>query len=68
MCFASSRLHDNRFQVRRNRDVPVAYGVITADTIAQAEVRAGVKTTGKGWEAAMAAIEMANLFAHASES
>jgi 6,7-dimethyl-8-ribityllumazine synthase len=41
--------------------VPVAYGVITADTLEQAQVRAGVKSAGKGWDAAMAAIEMAGL-------
>jgi 6,7-dimethyl-8-ribityllumazine synthase len=43
------------------RGVPVAFGVVTADTIEQAEVRCGVKTSGKGWEAAMAAIAMADV-------
>jgi len=42
--------------------LPVAYGVVTADTVDQAQIRAGVKQSGKGWDAAMAAIEMANLF------
>jgi 6,7-dimethyl-8-ribityllumazine synthase len=41
--------------------VPVAFGIITADTLDQAEVRSGVKTSGKGFEAAMAAMEMASL-------
>jgi 6,7-dimethyl-8-ribityllumazine synthase len=41
--------------------VPVAFGVITADTIDQAVERAGTKAGNKGWEAAEAAIEMANL-------
>ncbi len=41
--------------------VPVAYGVITADTVEQALDRAGVKAGNKGFEAAMSAIEMANL-------
>ena len=41
--------------------VPVAYGVITADTVEQAIDRAGVKAGNKGFEAAMTAIEMANL-------
>jgi 6,7-dimethyl-8-ribityllumazine synthase len=40
---------------------PVAYGVITADTIEQAVERAGTKAGNKGWEAAMSAVEMANL-------
>ncbi len=41
---------------------PVAYGVITTDTIEQAIERAGTKAGNKGWEAAMSAIEMVNLF------
>ena len=41
--------------------VPVAFGVITADTIEQAVERAGTKSGNKGWEAAMVAIEMAQL-------
>ena len=42
--------------------VPVMFGVITADTIEQAVERAGTKSGNKGWDAALAAIEMANLF------
>lgn len=41
--------------------VPVMFGVITADTIEQAVERAGTKAGNKGWEAAVGAIEMANL-------
>ena len=41
--------------------VPVAYGVITCNTIEQAEARSGSGSGNKGWEAALAAIEMANL-------
>ena len=41
---------------------PVAFGVITADTLEQAIDRAGAKSGNKGFEAAMAAIEMANLY------
>jgi 6,7-dimethyl-8-ribityllumazine synthase len=41
---------------------PVAYGVITTDTIEQAIERAGTKSGNKGAEAALSAIEMANLF------
>lgn len=41
--------------------IPVAYGIITADTVEQAINRAGVKAGNKGFEAAMSAIEMANL-------
>jgi len=42
-------------------EVPVAFGVLTTDTIEQAIERAGSKAGNKGWDAAMAAIEMANL-------
>lgn len=41
--------------------VPVIFGVLTTDSIEQAIERAGTKAGNKGWEAAMAAIEMANL-------
>jgi 6,7-dimethyl-8-ribityllumazine synthase len=43
--------------------LPVAYGVLTCDTTQQAEERAGGKAGNKGREAALAALEMANLFA-----
>jgi 6,7-dimethyl-8-ribityllumazine synthase len=42
--------------------VPLSFGVITTDTIEQAIERAGTKAGNKGWEAAVTAIEMANLF------
>jgi 6,7-dimethyl-8-ribityllumazine synthase len=44
-------------------EVPVIFGVITTDTIEQAIERAGTKSGNKGWSAAMAAVEMANLYA-----
>lgn len=40
---------------------PVIYGVVTADSTEQAVERAGVKQGNRGWDAALAAIEMANL-------
>ncbi len=42
--------------------VPVIFGVLTTDSIEQAVERAGTKSGNKGFEAAMGAIEMANLF------
>ena len=42
--------------------VPIAFGVLTTDSQAQAEERAGPGRDNKGWEAAAAAIEMAILF------
>jgi 6,7-dimethyl-8-ribityllumazine synthase len=41
--------------------VPVTFGVLTTDTIEQAIERAGAKSGNKGFEAAMTALEMANL-------
>ncbi len=41
--------------------VPVLFGIITTDTLEQAIERAGAKAGNKGWHAAMAAVEMANL-------
>jgi 6,7-dimethyl-8-ribityllumazine synthase len=43
--------------------LPVAYGVLTCDSTEQARERAGGKAGNKGWEAALAALEMADLFA-----
>ena len=42
--------------------VPVIYGLITADTLEQAIERAGTKAGNKGWDAALSAIEMTNLY------
>ncbi|RSD24962.1 6,7-dimethyl-8-ribityllumazine synthase [Mesobacillus subterraneus] len=44
-----------------NTGVPVIFGVLTTDTIEQAIERAGTKAGNKGWDAAVSAIEMANL-------
>ncbi len=42
--------------------VPVAFGVLTTDTIEQAVERAGTKAGNKGWDAAMTVMEMADLY------
>jgi 6,7-dimethyl-8-ribityllumazine synthase len=44
-------------------DVPVTFGVITTDDVAQAIDRAGVRSGNRGWDAAANAIEMADLLA-----
>jgi len=49
-------------QVGLNSKVPVIYGVLTTDTIEQAIERAGTKSGNKGFDAALSAIEMANLY------
>ena len=46
-----------------NYDIPVSYGIITADSIEQAISRAGTKMGNKGFDAAMSAVEMASLYA-----
>jgi len=48
-------------QASLNSGVPVIFGVLTTDTIEQAIERAGTKSGNKGFDCAMAAIEMANL-------
>jgi 6,7-dimethyl-8-ribityllumazine synthase len=48
-------------QVSLDTDVPVTFGVITADTLEQAVDRAGAKAGNKGFEAALGAVEMADL-------
>ncbi len=49
-------------KVSLDTGLPVIFGVITADTLEQAIERAGTKEGNHGFKAAMAAIEMANLF------
>lgn len=41
--------------------VPIIFGVVTTDTLEQAIERAGSKAGNKGWDAALSAVEMANL-------
>jgi 6,7-dimethyl-8-ribityllumazine synthase len=48
-------------KVQLDSGVPVIFGVLTTDTIEQAVERAGTKAGNKGWDAAVSALEMANL-------
>jgi 6,7-dimethyl-8-ribityllumazine synthase len=43
-------------------EIPVGFGVLTCDNLEQAEARAGGEHGNKGWDAALAALEMADLF------
>jgi len=52
----------------RRSGLPVGMGLLTCETSEQARERAGGKAGNKGWEAALAAIEMADLFAQIEES
>lgn len=51
-------------QAGMSTGVPVIFGILTTDTVEQALNRAGIKSGNKGADAALAAIEMANLFTH----
>ncbi|MGM0472099.1 MAG: 6,7-dimethyl-8-ribityllumazine synthase [Bacillota bacterium] len=48
-------------KVGLQEELPIMFGVITTDTIEQAIERAGTKAGNKGWDAAVSALEMANL-------
>ena len=48
-------------QVALKHSIPVSFGVLTTDTIEQAIERSGSKSGNKGWDAALTAIEMADL-------
>jgi len=49
-------------QVGLEANLPVIFGILTTDSIEQALERAGTKAGNKGWDAALSAIEMVNLF------
>lgn len=49
-------------QVSLDVTLPISYGVLTPDTLEQALERAGTKAGNKGWDAALSAIEMVDLF------
>lgn len=60
--YVSSECTKGVANVSLESGMPVIFGVLTTDTIEQAIERAGTKSGNKGAEAAMTAIEMANLF------
>jgi 6,7-dimethyl-8-ribityllumazine synthase len=59
--YVSAEVSKGIAQVSIESEIPVIFGVLTTDTIEQAIERAGTKAGNKGWDAAMAAVEMANL-------
>ncbi len=59
--YVAAQLAKDISRVGLDTGLPVIYGVITADTLEQAIERAGTKQGNKGFEAAVNAIEMANL-------
>ncbi len=59
--YVSAEVSKGAATVSLESGVPVIFGVLTTDTIEQAIERAGSKAGNKGWDAALSAIEMANL-------
>ncbi len=59
--YVSAEVSKGIAQASLESGVPIIFGVVTTDTIEQAIERAGTKAGNKGWSAAMAAVEMANL-------
>lgn len=59
--YVSSEMSKGIAKVSLDTGIPVVFGVLTTDTIEQAIERAGTKAGNKGYDAAVTAIEMANL-------
>lgn len=59
--YVSSEVSKGVANVSLETEIPVIFGVLTTDTIEQAIERAGTKAGNKGYDAAVTAIEMANL-------
>lgn len=62
--YVASEVAKGVAQVGLDAGLPVVFGVITSDNLEQAIERAGTKAGNKGWQAAMSAIEMADLAYH----
>ncbi len=60
--YVSAEVTKGVASVSMESGIPVAFGVLTTDSIEQAIERAGSKAGNKGFDAAMAAVEMANLY------
>jgi len=59
--YISAEVSKGIANVGLDTEIPIAFGVLTTDTIEQAIERAGTKAGNKGWDAAMTAIEMVDL-------
>ena len=59
--YISAEVSKGVAKIQLDFGVPVSFGVLTTDTVEQAIDRAGAKLGNKGWDAALSAIEMANL-------
>jgi len=59
--YVSAEVSKGIAKVGLESEIPVIFGIVTTDTIEQAIERAGTKAGNKGWDAAITAVEMANL-------
>lgn len=59
--YVSAEVSKGIAKVSMESEIPIIFGILTTDTIEQAVERAGLKAGNKGWDAAMSAVEMANL-------
>lgn len=59
--FVANAASNGISQVSLKYNIPIAFGVLTTDNVEQAIERAGTKSGNKGWDAALTAIEMADL-------
>jgi len=59
--YVSAEVSKGVASVGLESEIPVIFGIVTTDTIEQAIERAGTKAGNKGWDAAITAVEMANL-------
>jgi 6,7-dimethyl-8-ribityllumazine synthase len=60
--YVASAASNGILLVSQKYSLPVIFGVLTTDTIEQAIERAGTKAGNKGWDSALTALEMADLF------
>ncbi len=60
--FVSNEVSKGIASVGLKTGLPIIFGILTTDTLTQAIERAGTKSGNKGWDAALTAIEMVNLF------
>ena len=65
--FLSAEVTKGVAQVALEYSLPIAFGILTADTLEQAIERSGAKQGNKGFQAALSALEMANLFKEMSK-
>lgn len=66
--FVAAEVAKGIAQVQLKAGIPVIFGVLTTENIEQAVERAGTKAGNKGWDAAVSALEMANLLRNLDES